>query len=436
MAPAGFAGLPQAGTATICARGVFPFQSGRGVHLLIVRSRRRVTENTVKNTAAGAGGSGRGAQGLPRTYSLAVLPGDGIGPEVTRAALHVLDAAEKRFGFTTKRQSYSAGASHYLKTGELFGELRESLSGHDAILFGSMGDPRVAPGVLERGFILEMRQRFRLAANVRPVRLYPGVHTPIKGLTPERCDLVIVRENTEGAYVGKGSTVHEGTLDAVAMQESLNTRAGVSRVVDFSFRLAAARRRRLTLCHKTNILVAAGRLWQGVVEDVARFYPEVEVDYVHVDAMCFHLPLRPERFDVVVTDNLFGDIITDLGAVVQGGLGVSASANLNLDGDFPSMFEAIHGSAPDIAGLNVANPAGAVLSLALLLGHLGEGEAAADVEAATVQVLGGLGDGAAGQPGTAEIGARIADVVSRGADRSLTPGSLLETLATLAGSRF
>ena len=376
---------------------------------------------------------------MTTTYALAVLPGDGIGPEVVSAALEVLDAAEHRYGFATTRSEYPAGAAHYLATGELFPALEADLREADAILFGSMGDPSVPPGVLERGFILEMRQRFSQAANVRPVRLYPGVQTPISGLTPERCDMVIVRENTEGAYVGQGSTVHAGTPHTVAMQESLNTRAAIERVVDFAFRLALGRRKKLALCHKTNILVEAGKLWQEVVDELSVKYPEVETDYVHVDAMCFHLPLTPERFDVVVTDNLFGDIITDLGAVIQGGLGVATSANLNLDGTAPSMFEAIHGSAPDIAGTGLANPSAAILSLALMLGHLGRGDAAGAIEAATVQVLGELPALAGPEMGatTAEIGSRIADVVRSGsADTSLVPGSLLGTLAALEDSRL
>lgn len=376
---------------------------------------------------------------MSQQYSLAVLPGDGIGPEVVACALEVLDAAESRYAFSTKRTEIAAGAQHYLATGDLFAEVENTLRGHDAILFGSMGDPAVTPGILERGFILEMRQRFQQAANVRPVRLYPGVPTPIADLTPERCELVIVRENTEGAYVGRGSTVHAGTKNAVAMQESLNTRAGIERVVDFAFRLALGRRKKLTLCHKTNILVAAGQLWQEVVADLSDQYPEVETDYVHVDAMCFHLPLTPERFDVVVTDNLFGDIITDLGAVIQGGLGVATSANLNLDGSAPSMFEAIHGSAPDIAGKGWANPSGAILSLALLLGHLGEGEAARAIEAATVQVLGELPALAGAEMGlsTSEVGSRIAAIVGEGmADTALVPESLLGQLAELTPSRI
>ncbi|MCI9887528.1 3-isopropylmalate dehydrogenase [Micrococcales bacterium 31B] len=367
-----------------------------------------------------------------RTHRLAIVPGDGIGPEVTASALDVLNAAEATFGFTTERETFAAGAQHYRATGELFSsDIATRLRAHDAILFGSMGDPSVAPGVLERGFILAMRQEFRQAVNLRPVRLYPGVETPIAGLTPERCDLVIIRENTEGAYVGRGSTVHAGTPMAVAVQESVNTRAGIERVVDYAFRLASVRRKRLTLCHKTNILVEAGRLWQETVTDLAARYPDVETDYVHVDAMCFHLPIAPERFDVVVTDNLFGDIITDLGAVIQGGLGVAASANLNLDGSAPSMFEAIHGSAPDIAGQGIANPAGAILSLALCLAHLGEAQAACAIETAVVAALGAT----AGQRvGTRDLGRQIADALAHVGtpDLPLLQGGSVMTAMTLA----
>jgi 3-isopropylmalate dehydrogenase len=268
------------------------------------------------------------------------------------------------------------------------------------------------------------------AINLRPVRLYPGVPTPIAGLTPERCDLVIVRENTEGAYVAQGSTVHRGTRAQVAVQESVNTWYAVERAVDFAYRLASARRGRLTLCHKTNVLVEAGRLWTDVMEEVGQRFPDVETDYVHVDAMCMHLPVSPERFDVVVTDNLFGDIVTDLGAVLQGGLGVAASGNLNLDGAAPSMFEPIHGSAPDIAGRGWANPAGACLSLAMMLGHLGEGEAAAAVESATAAVLAGLPALAGESMGasTAALGAQVAALVRDGGAPAVE-GSLMSQLA-------
>jgi 3-isopropylmalate dehydrogenase len=370
-------------------------------------------------------------------HKIAVIRGDGIGPEVIEASLAVLDAAESAFGFSTERTEVAAGAQHYLRTEELWTpELQMLLRSQDAILFGAMGDPAVPPGVLERGFILEMRRTFQQAVNLRPVKLYPGVKTPISGLTPERCDMVIVRENTEGAYVGRGSTVHAGTPYAVAVQESVNTRVGVERVVDFSFRLAQKRRGKLTLCHKTNILVEAGRLWQDTVNDLSKRYPDVELDYVHVDAMCFHLPLSPERFDVVVTDNLFGDIITDLGAVIQGGLGVASSANLNLDGSAPSMFEAIHGSAPDIAGRGWANPVGSILSTAMMLAHLGETAAALAIEAAAVHVLAQLpaSSGAGMGRSTLELGLEIAALLGAKESVPAVPGrSLMGELAGMRG---
>ena len=370
-----------------------------------------------------------------RRHTLAVLPGDGVGPEVTRAALTVLDAAQEKFGFDTERTEVPLGADHYLETGELLpAAVVEQLRAHDAILFGAIGSPRVAPGVLERGIILALRGAMRQAINLRPVRLYPGVPTPVEGLTPQRCDLVIVRENTEGAYVAQGSRVHEGTPAWTAVQESINTWYAVERAVEFAYRLASVRRGRLTLCHKTNVLVEAGRLWTAVMDSVGKRYPEVETDYVHVDAMCMHLPVTPERFDVVVTDNLFGDIVTDLGAVLQGGLGVAASANLTFEPEATSMFEPIHGSAPDIAGRGWANPAGACLSLAMLLGQLGEGEAAAAVEAATAAVLAELPAlaGAAMGASTAELGERIAQVLREGSAPEV-PGSLMTQLAEVRG---
>lgn len=373
-----------------------------------------------------------------RNHKIAVIPGDGIGPEVIEASVEVLHAAESAFGFGADLAEFPGGARHYQATGELWtDDLEARLRVFDAVLFGAMGDPLVQPGVLERGFILAMRQAFSQAVNLRPVKLYPGVATPIAGLTPERCDLVIVRENTEGAYIGRGSTVHAGTPFAVAVQESINTRAGIERVVDYAFRLAQSRRGKLTLCHKKNILIEAGNLWQGTVDDVGARYPQVEVDYVHVDAMCFHLPLTPERFDVVVTDNLFGDIITDLGAVIQGGLGVAASANLNLDGSAPSMFEAIHGSAPDIAGRGWANPVGAVLSTAMCLAHLGELDAALAVEAAAAQVMAELP--APSGPGmgmsTLGVGREIAARVRGGGLASLSGQSVMRDLAAMRVER-
>jgi 3-isopropylmalate dehydrogenase len=346
-----------------------------------------------------------------RTHHLAVIGGDGIGPDVTAAALAAVRAAAGKFGFAVDTTEFDLGAEHYLRT-------------------GVVGDPRVAPGILERGLIVALRVAFRQSVNIRPVRLYPGVESPVKGVTPENCDLVVLRENTEGVYAGGGSTTHAGTEHAVALQNSVTTVAATREIVEFAFRLAQRRRRKVTLCHKTNILVHAGGLWLDVVDEVAARHPDVEHDYVHADAMCLHLPLDPGRFDVVVTDNLFGDIISDLGATVQGGLGVAASANHNPAGTAPSMFEPVHGSAPDIAGRGWANPIAAVLSAALCLATLGERDAALTVEAAAAAVLAELP--ALAGPGmgatTAEIGSHVADLVSTVDPSVLGEGSLLGAL--------
>ncbi|WP_340537923.1 3-isopropylmalate dehydrogenase [Nocardioides sp. GXZ039] len=306
---------------------------------------------------------------MPR---IAVIPGDGIGPEVTTEAVRVLEHLDRRDGLALDLTEETFGATHYLATGEaLSDESLDRLRGADALLFGAMGDPRVAPGILERGFILKLRMSFRQSVNVRPIRLYPGATSPIAGLTPDRCDLVVVRENTEGMYTADGTMTAEGTPYAVAVHAAVTTAAATHACVRYAFELAMRRRRRLTLCHKTNVIVQAGLVWSRAVEEIGEEFPEVEVDYVHADAMTLHLVQRPERFDVVVTDNLFGDIISDLGAAVSGGLGTAASGNLNLDGSAPSFFEAIHGSAPDIAGQGIANPAAAILSAGMMLDHLG-----------------------------------------------------------------
>ncbi|HEY8341008.1 MAG TPA: 3-isopropylmalate dehydrogenase [Egibacteraceae bacterium] len=353
------------------------------------------------------------------TYRLAVIGGDGVGPEVTAQALKALEAASSRFGFAIETTDYDLGGRRYLATGEVLPDsVQRELREHDAILLGAVGTPDVPPGVLERGLLLKLRFDFDLYVNLRPVKLLPGAPTPIAGLTPERCDLVVVRENTEGIYSGAGGLLYRGTPREVATQESLNTRHGVERVVRFAFGLAAAReRRRLTLCHKTNVLTYAGDLWSRTVDAVAQDFPGVEVDYVHVDAACLYFVTTPERFDVIVTDNLFGDIITDLGAAVQGGMGLAASGNINPERSAPSMFEPVHGSAPDIAGKGWANPVAAVLSAALCLDHLGEAEAARSLEAAAAGViptLGAMGGEGMGYS-TAEIGDRIAEAVAGGA---------------------
>jgi 3-isopropylmalate dehydrogenase len=345
-----------------------------------------------------------------RSYRLAVVGGDGIGPEVVEQALKVLLRVAETEGFDVDTADYDLGGRRYLRTGEtLSDETLIALRDHDAILLGAIGTPDVPTGVLERHLLLRLRAAFDLYVNLRPVRLYPGVSSPVVGLTPERCDLVVVRENTEGMYAGAGGTLYPGTAAEVATQESLNTRHGVERLVRFGFDLARRRRGHLTLCHKTNVLAHAGALWSRVVDEVGEDYPDVERAYVHVDAMCLYLVTEPERFDVVVTDNLFGDIVTDLGAAVQGGMGLAASANLDPERRAPSMFEPVHGSAPDIAGTGMADPTAAVLSVALLLEFLGEETAAKRVEGAVSSWL------AAREPegmrySTSEAGDRLADL--------------------------
>jgi 3-isopropylmalate dehydrogenase len=352
------------------------------------------------------------------TYDIAVIGGDGVGPEVTAEALKAVAAASQRFGFSIATTDYDLGGRRYLDTGEVLPDsVLDELRRHDAILLGAVGTPEVPPGVLERGLLLKLRFAFDQYVNLRPVKLYPGVASPVTGLTPERCDLVVVRENTEGLYVGAGGVLYARTPHEVATQESLNTRHGVERVVRDAFQRAQHRRGQLTLCHKTNVLTYAGDLWSRTVADVGADFPDVATDYVHVDAMCLYLVTQPERFDVVVTDNLFGDIVTDLGAAVQGGLGLAASGNLDPSRRHPSMFEPVHGSAPDIAGRGWANPVAAVLSASLCLAHLGEPAAASALEAAAAAVLPTLGamGGAAMGYSTAAIGDQIAAAVASSA---------------------
>lgn len=309
---------------------------------------------------------------MPSSLKVAVIPGDGIGPEVTSQALAVMSAAVHRAGARLQMVELDVGSDRYLRTGRaLEQDDIDLLSTQDAVLLGALGDPRVRPGVLERGVIVALRRQFRQSVNLRPVQLLQGVESPLKELTPSSCDFVVVRENTEGLYAGGSSSAQEGTVHDVAVQTSITTYAATRDVVLYAFELARRRRRKLAMCHKTNILVDAGRIWTRVTDELRSGYPDVEVEYVHADAMTLHMVQRPESFDVVVTDNLFGDILSDLGAAIAGGLGVAASANLNLDGSAPSMFEPVHGSAPDLAGKDLANPAAAILSGAMLLEHLG-----------------------------------------------------------------
>ena len=322
-----------------------------------------------------------------RTHVVTHLPGDGVGPEVTEVAKACLDTVAGRHGFGIEWRRCDLGGKHYLATGEVLpdpvlAELRTS----DAILLGAVGTPEVPPGVLERGLLLRLRFELDLYINLRPSKLRPGVGGAVGKHSLEDLDFVIVRENTEGLYAGAGGTVHRGSHFETATEESLNTWAGVRRCVQYAAGLAAGRSGRLTLVHKTNVLTHAGDLWARVAKEVAA-EAGVELSYAHVDAACLWMVDDPARFDVIVTDNLFGDIISDLGAALTGGLGYAASGNLNPDRTGPSVFEPVHGSAPDIAGKGLANPAGAVLSSALMLTHLGEDAAAADLDAAVDAVL-------------------------------------------------
>jgi 3-isopropylmalate dehydrogenase len=333
------------------------------------------------------------------TTRLAVIGGDGIGPEVVEVALQVLDAVLPG----VERTEYDLGARAYARTGEVLpdGVLSE-LRGHDAILLGAIGDPSVPPGVLERGLLLRLRFELDHHVNLRPVRLFPGVVSPVGD---KAIDLVVVREGTEGPYVGNGGRLRMGTPHEVATETSLNTAYGVERVVRDAFARARARERRhLTLVHKTNVLVHAGGLWKRVFDEVATEFPDVRTDYQHVDAAAMFFVTDPERFDVVVTDNLFGDILTDIGAAIGGGIGLAASGNIDATRSSPSMFEPVHGSAPDIAGQGKADPTAAVLSVVLLLEHLGHDEQARRVEAAVAE---DLRTRAPAPRTTAEVGAAL-----------------------------
>ncbi|MEV7360762.1 3-isopropylmalate dehydrogenase [Kitasatospora sp. NPDC091276] len=332
---------------------------------------------------------------MSRTIRLAVVPGDGIGQEVVAEGLKVLGAvlpADVKLETT----EYDLGARRYHRTGETLPDsVLAELKSHDAILLGAIGDPSVPSGVLERGLLLKLRFAFDHHINLRPGRLFPGVKSPLAGTesdgaspTRRAIDFVVVREGTEGPYVGNGGSLRTGTPQEVATEVSLNTAFGIERVVRDAYRRAQARpRKKLTLVHKNNVLVHAGHLWSRIFAEVGREFPEVTTDYLHVDAATIFFVTQPERFDVIVTDNLFGDILTDLAAAVTGGIGLAASGNINPGGEFPSMFEPVHGSAPDIAGQGKADPTATVLSVAMLLEHLGFAAEAARVEAAVAADL-------------------------------------------------
>lgn len=315
------------------------------------------------------------------TIKLAVIPGDGIGKEVVPEGLKVLDAALAGSGVTLEPTTFELGADRWHRTGEtLTDEDLEAIKTQDVILLGAVGDPSVPSGTLERGLLLRLRFALDHYVNLRPSKYYPGVPTPLAD--PGDIDFVVVREGTEGLYCGNGGAVRVGTPHEIATEVSVNTAYGVERVVRYAFEKAQARKKHLTLVHKHNVLVNAGHLWRRTVEAVGEEFPEVTVDYSHVDAATIYMVTDPARFDVIVTDNLFGDILTDEAGAVTGGIGLAASGNLNPVGEFPSMFEPVHGSAPDIAGQGKADPTATISAVAMLLEHIGQSEAAARVEAA------------------------------------------------------
>ena len=346
--------------------------------------------------------------GKGRVYKIALIPGDGIGPEVIREGVKVLQAVARKQSFELEFVHYDIGGERYLRTGETLPDsVLEELKEMDAIYLGAIGHPDVKPGVLEKGILLRIRFELDQYINLRPVKLYPGVDTPLKDKGPEDIDFVVVRENTEGLYAGSGGFLRRGTPYEVAIQTSINTRMGVERCIRFAFEYCRKRnkKRKLTLCGKTNVLTYAFDLWERVFHEVGQEYPDIKRDYAHVDAICMWMVKNPEQFDVIVTDNMFGDIITDLGAIIQGGMGIAAGANINPEG--VSMFEPIGGSAPKYAGKGVANPLAAICAAGMMLEHLGEEEAAQRIERAVREVVAKhLKSLSAGQMGysTSEVG--------------------------------
>lgn len=321
------------------------------------------------------------------SYSIAVVPGDGTGPEVIREGKKVLEAAAALYGFKLDFNEFDIGGDRYQRTGEILPDsVVEDLRTARAIYLGAIGHPDVPPGILEKGILLRLRFELEMYVNLRPVKLYPGVDTPLKGKGPEDIDFIVVRENTEGFYVGSGGFFKKDTPDEIAIQESINTRKGIERLLRYSFDTARTRKRKkLTLCGKTNVLTYAWDLWTRAFSEIAAEYPDVSTNYAHVDAICMWMVKNPEWFDVIATDNMFGDIITDLGAMIQGGMGIAAGGNINPQG--ASMFEPIGGSAPKYTGQDVINPLAGILAGGLMLSTIGQPDAAKSVEDAVVKVI-------------------------------------------------
>jgi 3-isopropylmalate dehydrogenase len=353
---------------------------------------------------------------MDRSYDVAVIPGDGVGPEVVREGLRVMERVSQLEGFCLSTVQFPFGGEHYLRTGvTLPDEALEQMRGMQAIYLGAIGHPDVRPGLLEKEILLRIRFELDLYINLRPVELLPGVETPLKDKGPQDIDFVVVRENTEGLYTGAGGVMGKGTPFEVAVQESIQTRMGVERCVRYAFELARRRnkKKKLTLCGKKNVLTYSFDLWDRVFHEVASQYPDIETEYAHVDATCMWMVKNPEQFDVIVTDNMFGDIITDLGAAIQGGLGIAASGNLHPGG--VSMFEPIHGSSPRHAGKDVINPLAAIQAAAMMLEQLGEQRGARRIQMGVREVVKELKGMGAGQMGmsTSQVGRRVCELVAR-----------------------
>jgi 3-isopropylmalate dehydrogenase len=353
---------------------------------------------------------------MSNTYNIAVIPGDGTGPEVVAEGIKVLNTVSDKAGFKLNYEYFDFGGDRYLKTGEILPDSAvEELRKFDSIYLGAIGHPDVKPGILEKGILLRLRFELDQYINLRPVKLYPGIDCPIKDKGPEHIDFVVVRENTEGLYAGAGGTLKKGTPDEVAIQESINTRKGVERCVRYAFDYCKKRNKdnKLTLCGKTNVLTFAFDLWERAFYDVAKEYPGITADYAHVDAITMWFVKNPEWFDVIVTDNMFGDIITDLGAMIQGGMGIAAGGNINPEG--VSMFEPIGGSAPKYKGQNKINPLAAICAAGIMLEHLGEDKSGRELEQAVMKATANdIKSLAAGQMGfsTTEAGDLIAKYVT------------------------
>ncbi|MBI1870254.1 MAG: 3-isopropylmalate dehydrogenase [Chlamydiae bacterium] len=352
---------------------------------------------------------------MSKTYRIAVMGGDGTGPEVIREGMKVIDSVAQH-RFKVEWISFPFGGEHYQRTGDILPDSAiEEFKKFDAIYLGAIGHPEVKPGILEKGILLKLRFALDQYINLRPVKLYAGVETPLKNKGPEHIDFVVVRENTEGLYCGAGGFLKKGTPDEVAIQESINTRKGVERCLRFAFEYTQKRNRskKLTLCGKTNVLTFAFDLWERAFHEIALQYSDVKTDYAHVDATCMWMVKNPEWFDVIVTDNMFGDIITDLGAMIQGGMGIAAGGNLNPEG--VSMFEPIGGSAPKYTGQNKINPLAAISAGGMMLDYLGEKESAQKIEKAVIEVTSQkLKSLSAGQMGytTTQVGDLVAELVS------------------------